>query len=763
MKLREASFKSTSHEHAMRGCATAPPAVAVDVDLVLVAVTVLALLTRLWGIQFPKAVVFDEVYYGQFVSLYMKQLFFIDDSGPPLGHMILALGGGYCWLYITSFPLPDEFVLTCLVFFCLAYLGGFDGNFLWNRIGAEYSSNVPVFSMRVIPALAGALCVPLGYQLIVELGCSYLTALGAALLILLENALITQSRFMLLESSLIFFLLLAIVSYLRFRNRRSLSRWGWLVLSGVSCASVVGVKYMGLFTYLLLVSLAAVHTWQLIGDRTLSNMAVMVQVLVRCLALIVLPVLLYLGFFFIHLNLLYRSGPHDQMMSSAFQASLEGGLSRITQGQPLEVAYGSQVTLRSVSSQPVPCWLHSHKANYPIRYESGRGSSHQQQVTCYPFKDVNNWWIVKDPGRQDLAVSSPPRTVKHGDVIQLLHGMTSRFLNTHDVAAPMSPHSQEVSGYIDFNVSMPAQNLWKVDVVNRESERGVWKTIVSEVRLVHVNTSAVLKLSGQSLPDWGFRQLEVVGDKLSKGYQQSGLWNVEEHRYGKSQEQKERELELHSPTHIDVSRNLTFMAKFLELQLKMLTMKNEETEHKYSSSPLDWVTMDTNIVYWLHPTSNAQIHLIGNVATWTATNLGLVLFAVLFVWHLLRQQRNSLDIPKAAWNHFAEAGAVCGGGWLVNYLPFFMMEKTLFLYHYLPALTFKILLLPVVLEHLHTHILRSPSYRRALEGTVVAALAAVFLCYRALSPITYGQPELSSTQLASLRWRDSWDVLLRRQ
>lgn len=36
---------------------------------------------------------FDEVYYGQFVSLYMKRVFFIDESGPPFGHMILALGG----------------------------------------------------------------------------------------------------------------------------------------------------------------------------------------------------------------------------------------------------------------------------------------------------------------------------------------------------------------------------------------------------------------------------------------------------------------------------------------------------------------------------------------------------------------------------------------------------------------------------------------------------------------------------------------------
>uniref|UniRef100_A0AAY5KWL4 Protein O-mannosyl-transferase 1 n=1 Tax=Esox lucius TaxID=8010 RepID=A0AAY5KWL4_ESOLU len=675
-----------------------PIVIRAEINLVLVVLTALGVFSRLYGIHFPKAVVFDEVYYGQFVSLYMKRVFFIDESGPPLGHMILAFG---------------------------AYIGGFDGNFIWNRIGAEYSSNVPVWSLRLIPALAGSLSVPLCYILVVELGYSHLTALGATLLFLMENSLIVQSRFMLLESVLIFFLLLAVVSYLRFHNSQSSSPWRlvWLLLTGVTCACAVGVKYMGLFTYLLLLGLAAVHMWQLIGDRALSNSVILVQVLTRFLALVVLPLLLYLGFFYVHLTLLYRSGPHDQMMSSAFQASLEGGLARITQGQPLEMAYGSQVTLRSVSSKPIPCWLHSHKANYPIRYENGRGSSHQQQVTCYPFKDVNNWWIIKDPGRQDLVVSSPPRPVRHGDVVQLLHGMTSRFLNTHDVAAPMSPHAQEVSGYIDFNVSMPAQNLWKVDIANRETEQEVWKTILSEVRLVHVKTSAVLKLSGSALPEWGFRQLEVVGDKIYKGYQPTGVWNVEEHRYGRSQEQKERELELHSPTHIDINRNLTFMAKFLELQ--------------------------------------AQIHLMGNLVTWSLGNLALMGYLLLFLSYLLRRRRKIEDIPEDTWRQLLLAGVVCAGGWAVNYLPFFMMEKTLFLYHYLPALTFQILLIPVVLEHVHTHVLCT-SHRRALHGAVLAGLSSVYLTFWKFSPLTYGHPELSAEQLDSLRWKDSWDVLFRR-
>ncbi|XP_074150033.1 protein O-mannosyl-transferase 1 isoform X4 [Sminthopsis crassicaudata] len=519
---------------------------------------------------------------------------------------------------------------------------------------------------------------------------------------------------------------------------------------------------MGLFTYILLLTVASVHAWQLIGDQTLSNARVFCHLLARGVALLIIPIFMYLSFFYIHLMVLYRSGPHDQIMSSAFQASLEGGLARITQGQPLEVAYGSQITLRNVLGKPMPCWLHSHKNTYPIRYEDGRGSSHQQQVTCYPFKDVNNWWIVKDPGKHQLVVTNPPRPVRHGDIVQLVHGITTRFLNTHDVAAPLSPHSQEISCYIDYNISMPAQNLWRVDIVNRESDSDIWKTILSEVRFVHVNTSAVLKLSGASLPDWGYWQLEIIGEKPVKSYHQSMIWNVEEHRYGKSQEQKERELELHSPTQIDISKNLSFMARFTELQWKMLTLRSEETEHKYSSSPLEWLTLETNIAYWLHPKTSAQIHLLGNALTWSSANIATLAYMLLFLWYLLRRKRNVCDIPEDSWSFWVLAGTMCCGGWAVNYLPFFLMEKTLFLYHYLPALTFQIILLPIVLQHVIEFLCRSQLQKNIFNSLIIVWFSSVCLVYHTFSPLTYGDQSLSTNELKALRWKSSWDILIRK-
>lgn len=81
---------------------------------------------------------------------------------------------------------------------------------------------------------------------------------------------------------------------------------------------------------------------------------------------IVIPICLYMGIFYIHLNILYKAGPHDSVMTSAFQASLEGGLASITKGQPLEVAHGKYINimLLCVFSKAIAHRLTNHSTQH---------------------------------------------------------------------------------------------------------------------------------------------------------------------------------------------------------------------------------------------------------------------------------------------------------------------------------------------------------------------------------------------------------------
>lgn len=98
---------------------------------------------------------------------------------------------------------------------------------------------------------------------------------------------------------------------------------------------------------------------------------------------------------------------------------------------------------------------------------------------------------------------------------------------------------------------------------------------------------------------------------------------------------------------------------------------------------------------------------------------------------------NTLFCPHlASWEQLLQAGVVCSGGWAVNYLPFFLMEKTLFLYHYLPALTFQILQIPVVVEHLYTHMLRW--LWREILGFVIFVISQLLM-----SKLVFFYPQIS--------------------
>ncbi|XP_018024588.1 protein O-mannosyltransferase 1 [Hyalella azteca] len=739
----EKPLKSKSKKHQSNGVhkeastAEGGPAISIQMDIISATLFMVSFAIRLWRLDHPKGIVFDELHYGKYAGHYLQNTFFFD-SQPPFGKQMIALA---------------------------AYIAGYDGSFKFDRIGGPYDATVPVFAMRLVPAFFGALLSPTVYKLMQELGSSQPAALLAAVLIVLDNAVVIQTRYILLEGPLLFFGLAGVLCVLRLRRyyKRPFSLPWFLYLIGaaVLLTAAACVRYFGLFSFMLGVGILTYDFWEMVGDRSVADRQLLAHCLTRTAIFISIPVTLYLSCFYVHLSLLYKAGPNDNIMTSAFQASLEGGLAAIIANQPMQVVHGSQVTLRHSHNRA--CWLHSHDALYPQKYADGRGSSHQQQVTCYSYKDVNNWWIVKKPQNEELVVGEPLEPIKHGDVVQLVHGLTSRALNSHDVASAMSPHNQEVSCYVDHNVSMPAQNLWRVELLDPDRTKGMWHAVESQLRLVHVNSSTALKFSGRQLPEWGFKQHEVVTDKIFD--QEDVVWNVEEHRYSRTENQKEREKELISSEMIPTERReLDFWSKLYELQYKMLFNNQENVAgHMYASDPVDWLTLKRGVAYWIDSESNAQIHFVGNIVTWLSGTASLVFFTALFILYILRRQRSCYDIPEDAWDNFCNLGQVLGGGYLVHYLPYFLVDRTLFLHHYMPAYIYKLCLLAAVVEHVHyflRHVLKQKILSYAFLALVGAWLAAILYVFSVFLPLTYGHVALTANQVDELTWRDSWDLIV---
>lgn len=712
-KLTETKAKAEKYQH-----------VNLSLDPLLVSILIISFATRYYHLDHPRAVVFDELHYIKFITLYLKRIFFFDPQ-PPLGKQLLTL---------------------------VAYFTDFQGDLSYSRIGEPYKPEVPIHTLRLLPCLAGSLLAPLSYLISLELGFRQMTAALVSLLVITENSLLTQSRFILLDPLLILFSLLSIYFYVKFHKSQSII---CLTAASVSAALAACTKYSGFYTYFLLLILAS-HSWWGALDRFVKNRKLARQTFAYIACLLFLPVAVYIGLYHVHLSWLTKAGPHDSIMTSAFQASLENGLASIIRGQPLEIVHGSQVTLRHTHGRC--CWLHSHEHLYPIKYIDNRGSSHQQQVTCYSFKDVNNWWIVKRPHTDELIVTEPHDRIRDGDLVQLVHGMSGRTLNSHDVASAMSPYSQEVSCYVDHNISMPAQDVWQVRLSNSHDTNGYWHTINSQVQLIHFNSSLALRFSGRQLPDWGFHQHEIVADKDLKN--DDTIWNVEEHRYTKTEDKEELALELGKTEFLPLEpTTLSFFEKLYELHYKLSTYQQDAIkDHLYAcDSPLDWIFQNRGTAYWVDGSidSNAQIFLIGNTGTSASGLIKIACLLLFLAFHILRRRRQIYsDLTEDDWEKFQFQAIIILGGYLMHLLPYFLYESPLFLQHYLSAIVFKILAIGAMIDHLHDIRLHH-FIPRVIAMIILSNSVYVFV---RLLPLSYGS-SLTRNEVDQLRWKETWQLI----
>ncbi|KAI5285778.1 Protein O-mannosyltransferase 2, partial [Ascosphaera acerosa] len=668
--------------------------------------------------------------FGKFGSHYLKREFYFDVH-PPLGKMLVGLSG---------------------------YIAGYNGSFEF-KSGETYPEYVDYTSMRLFNAAFGALCVPLAYFTARELRFKKPAVWLVTLMVLLENSYATISRFILLDSMLLFFTFTTVLCWARFhslRDRSFSAEWfAWLLLTGVSIGCVCSVKWVGLFATAMVGLYTAEDLWNKFGDlkmRPVSPQApptsplkttLATHFLVRVLGLIVLPILVYMFSFYLHFLILENSGPGDANMSSLFQANLKG--TEVGKNSPLEVALGSRATLKNMGYGGG--LLHSHVQTYPE-------GSEQQQVTCYHHKDANNEWFFFPPhdgAGSEFNVSDttqPPVFLGHGSEVRLLHAQTGRNLHSHTVPAPVTKADYEVSCYGNATVG-DAKDHWVVEVVEdvRSRDHSRVRTLTTAFRLRHAVLGCYLRAGKTSLPQWGFKQIETTCVRENKPRDTYTHWNIEAHVNDRL------------PPADTGAYASPFLKDFVHLNVAMMTSNNAlipdpDKDDPLASSFWQWPLLNVGLRMCSWADDMWKYYLLGNPLVYWGSTASLGVFALLVAWYLVRWQRGYADLTRRDVDHIHYAGVYPLLGWFLHFFPFIIMGRVTYVHHYYPALYFAILVFGFCVDWTTRRAGLGCKALAVVYGALYLAVGVMFFIFR---DIVFGMHG-PNKQWEHLNWLPKWKI-----
>ena len=634
--------------------------------LMLLVYTALSFFTRLYRIGSNHKVVWDEAHFGKFASYYLRHTFYFDVH-PPLGKILVSLAG---------------------------WLSGYDGSFEFDS-GSDYPDNVPFVRMRIIMALYGIAIVPIAYMTAQSMHWNWRAKHLFTLMVLLDHGLLTISRFILLDSMLLMFTFSVVLGLVRFHRQQhvpfSFGWWFWLFFTGVSIGCVTGVKMVGLFAMSLVGLYTIEDLWNKFGDVKMPVRTQLKHWCARILALIIVPITIYVLSFKLHFALLYKSGPGDAQMSSLFQSNLEGSE---LGNYPLEAAYGSKVSFKNVGYGGG--LLHSHIQTFPE-------GSQEQQVTCYHYKDTNNhFMLMPPPGAPPLPnvndTSEPPRMLRSGDSVRFLHVETGHVLRTHEVPAPISKEFWEVSGALDENTYAEDEgDVWRIIVkddlnLGHGEDGSPIRTMSSRLLFYNEAFNCYMRSGTVILPDWGWKQNEVTCVPEEEGADNYALWNIENHWNDRLPSE-------------NVKHNRSpFFRDFMHLNVVMMMSNNalvpdEDKFDTLASSPTEWPWIYRGLRMNGWGNDQDKYFLMGNPFVWWGSTASLHVAVVLLAWYLMRRQRRIFDMSPATWDEFLFGLKVGGIGWLLHYGPFLLMGRVTYIHHYLPTVYFAVIVFVHLLDH----------------------------------------------------------------
>ncbi|KAJ6228422.1 dolichyl-phosphate-mannose--protein mannosyltransferase [Anaeramoeba flamelloides] len=261
-------------------------------------VTFVSFYCRLWRLSEPKEVIFDEVHFGKFTNWYLKGEYFFDIH-PPLAKLILAMVARAC---------------------------SFDPTFGFDSISVEYPSNINYTCLRMAPSIVSSLIAPILYLTIREFGCSMYAAALAGLMIAFENSLIVESRMIVTDAFLIFFLSLTVLFLIKSAKCKPFTtRWylfTFISSAGLACSISVKLTALGVGAAFAIFQILIVLSSSSRNARQPSFIALIKHYLVKASIVIGTTVAIFFACYYFHFELLPYHGTGDVFMSHQFRLSL---------------------------------------------------------------------------------------------------------------------------------------------------------------------------------------------------------------------------------------------------------------------------------------------------------------------------------------------------------------------------------------------------------------------------------------------------------